>query len=233
MTTKTRLTILAACAALLPATAFTFVLLSPPRHWAATPVQICVKGPGHVSVADADRGVTATIQAINDTSSLLAGMGWNLTSSGQVTNAYACSSPWVLGDGNPTIAFNEMIGGTCGGSCLAATFTGYYNCSTLDFDGHCVITDSDIETRRNKADRYGGPYYSLNEACTAGREWNLEAIMVHEVGHQIGLGHTSVTGATMYPSVTSCNNGGATIAADDAAGMQALYPPPPPPEPLP
>ena len=47
--------------------------------------------------------------------------------------------------------------------------------------------------------------------------------MVHEVGHLLGIGHTNVSGATMYPSVSSCNNGPATIAADDRAALNALY----------
>ena len=36
-------------------------------------------------------------------------------------------------------------------------------------------------------------------------------------------GHTNVGGATMFPSVASCNNGPATTAADDQAGIVALY----------
>lgn len=209
-----------------PMAAFTYTLLNPARHWASTPVEVCVKSPGHISIGlnDQDGGVTATIQALNGTHPLLAGTGWNGTSSGQIVNAAACSSAWALGDGKPTIAFSEMLAGTCTGSCLAATFIGYYDCSNPLPDGHCVIHDADVETRRNKKDRSGGPYYSLYEACTPGREWNIEAIMVHEVGHLVGLGHSGVAGATMYPSVSSCNSGPAVIKADDASGLQALYP---------
>jgi hypothetical protein len=32
-----------------------------------------------------------------------------------------------------------------------------------------------------------------------------------------------VTGATMYPSVSACNNGPASIEADDKAGINDLY----------
>lgn len=208
-----------------PTVAYTYTLLQPPRHWASVPVQVCVKSPGHVSITanDSDRGLTATIQALNGNHPLLAGTGWNVTSAGTVVNATLCSTAWRLGDGLPTIAFNEMIKGTCVGSCLAATFTGFYHCDPALPDGHCVIDDADVETRSNRSDKSGGPYYSLYEPCTLGKEWNIEAIMVHEVGHVLGLGHSEVVGATMYPSVSSCNSDPATISADDAAALGTLY----------
>lgn len=214
---------------LAPLAAQTYTLLQPTRHWRSIPVGVCVKSPGHVSIAanDADQGVTATIQALNGTHpSLAGGSGWNTVPSvGTVVNASACSTPWQLGDGVPTIAFSEMIAGTCSGSCLAATFIGYYHCNDpLHPDGHCLIDDADVETRRNKKDKNGGPYYSLYESgCASGREWNIEGIMVHEVGHVLGLGHSNVPGATMYPSVSSCQSAPATIEADDISGLDALY----------
>lgn len=212
---------------LVPTVASTYSLLNPARHWASSQVQVCVNSPGHVSITagDTDGGVTATIQALNGSHPLLAGTGWNFTPSGQVINAVPCSTPWKLGDGNPTIALTEKIKGTCVGSCLAATFTGFYSCPAgFDgSDGHCRIDDADVEMRSNKADKAGGPYYSLYESCAAGKEWNIEAIMVHEVGHVLGLGHSDVKNSTMYPSVSSCNSAPATIEPDDVTALNALY----------
>jgi hypothetical protein len=207
-----------------PAMAYTYNLLSPTRHWPSVPVQICVKSPGHVSITadDLDGGVTATIQALNG-NSVLAGTGWNFTAAGTVVNAVSCDTSWALGDGIPTIAFKEMIPGTCTGSCLAATFIGFYDCSPPLPDGHCAIDDSDVETRSQKADRWGGPYYSLYEPCRRGKEWNIEAIMVHEVGHVLGIHHSNVVGATMYPSLSPCTSSTAVITDDDSAALDELY----------
>jgi len=218
---------LLAATVLVPTAAHTFNLLKPVRHWASVPVQVCVVGPGHASITadDPDRGLTATIQALNGTHPNLDGTGWNgVAAVGPVIDAVSCNTTWRLADGIPTIAFNEMITGTCVGSCLAATFTGFYHCDPALPDGHCVVDDADVETRKNKADRYGGPFYSLYETgCTRGKEWSLEAVMVHEAGHQLGIGHTDVVGATMYPSLPSCNPAAATIENDDISALDVLY----------
>jgi hypothetical protein len=54
----------------------------------------------------------------------------------------------------------------------------------------------------------------------------IEDIAAHEFGHALGLGHSTILGATMYPSVSSCNASNRTLDADDIAGAQVLYPPP-------
>jgi hypothetical protein len=187
-------------------------LLSPLRHWTSDPV-ICVKTPGHVSISDSDGGVTETIKSLNNNA------GWNGAVAGRVLTAVStddspCSNQWQLGDGQPTIAFDEVVKGACSGSCLAVTFVSYYDCDPV-VDGFCQIVDADIQTRKNRADKFGGPYYSESESgspqCTRGREWSIEAIMVHEVGHVLGIGHSNVTGATMYPSISSCNSAAVSI----------------------
>jgi predicted Zn-dependent protease len=47
--------------------------------------------------------------------------------------------------------------------------------------------------------------------------------MVHEVGHVLGIGHSNVTGATMYPSISSCNSAAVSIEQDDKNALNALY----------
>ena len=53
-------------------------------------------------------------------------------------------------------------------------------------------------------------------------EYDVDGIMAHEVGHVIGLGHSNVAGATMYPSVSACNTGNRSLAADDIAAAQGV-----------
>ena len=52
----------------------------------------------------------------------------------------------------------------------------------------------------------------------------LEDIATHELGHALGLNHSSSSTATMYPSYSYCSQVPRTLASDDIAGVKALYP---------
>jgi hypothetical protein len=178
-----------------------YVLLSPTRRWASDP-HVIVDNRGLSSVTDGDLGRTRTRNAIVSTAA------WNGAGSGTLlTAAVGSVASFSLGDGRPMLNFRNPYG-TCSGNCLAATYTGYYTGST--------IYDADIVTNYN-----GVAWASLGESCSG--EYYVEGVMVHEVGHLLGLGHTNVGGATMYPSVSSCNNGPATTEADDEAAIRDLY----------
>jgi hypothetical protein len=71
-------------------------------------------------------------------------------------------------------------------------------------------------------------FFAGSSGCT-GSGFYIEDIAAHEFGHALGLGHSTSTNATMYPSVSSCNAGNRTLDADDIAGVRALYPLQPPP----
>jgi hypothetical protein len=48
-------------------------------------------------------------------------------------------------------------------------------------------------------------------------------VLTHELGHALGLNHSTDTAATMYPSYDLCSTGMRTLAADDIAAAQSLY----------
>jgi hypothetical protein len=178
-----------------PALAYT--LLSPRRRWATTPITVRVYNVGNSTITDGDGGVTAVVNAIR---------AWGIISSSST------SSPAVRGSAPATIMLNSNGGGLCTGSCLAATLTGYYVSQT----GDDRITDADVYTNTAQ------PLYSSRESGCSG-EYDIDSIMTHEAGHIIGLGHSSVAGATMYPSISACNTAPRSLAADDIAGRDDLY----------
>jgi hypothetical protein len=170
-----------------------YVLLSPRRAWASTPIVVNVYNGGNSSIADGSGGVNATVSAIR---------AWG------VVNSASTPLQAVRGAAPATIMLNTN-GRICTGSCLAATLTGYYSGS--------IINDADVYTNTKYK------FYSSGEADGCSGEFDIEGIMVHEVGHVIGIGHTNVAGATMYPSVSSCNAANRTLEADDIAAKNDLY----------
>ncbi len=193
---------LAVVATLAAGSALGYVLLSPRRTWDSPP-NVVVDSRGNSSITDGDLGRTRTRNAI---------LAWNSAGTGTRLSATVGSiSGFSLGDGRPMLNFQDPTG-ACRNNCLAATFTGFY---TQRPNGTYRITDADIVTNRQHA------WASLGESCS--NEFYTEAIHTHEVGHLLGLGHSGVSGATMYPSVSACNNGPASLANDDRAGIQDLY----------
>ncbi|RWR73117.1 metalloendoproteinase 2-MMP-like protein [Cinnamomum micranthum f. kanehirae] len=53
-------------------------------------------------------------------------------------------------------------------------------------------------------------------------EIDLESVAVHEIGHLLGLGHSSVEEAIMFPTISSGTRR-VELAADDVTGIQLLY----------
>jgi hypothetical protein len=176
--------------------AMAYVLLSPRRRWATTPITVRVYTTGNSTITDGDGGVTAVVNAIRV---------WGIISSSTTSSAA------VRGSAPATIMLNTN-GGVCTGSCLAATLTGYYTTQT----GDDRIYDADIYTNTAQ------PLYSSREAGCSG-EYDIDGIMAHEVGHVIGIGHSNVAGATMYPSVSACNTANRTLATDDINAKNDLY----------
>jgi predicted Zn-dependent protease len=170
-----------------------YVLLSPRRTWASTPVNVPVYQVGNSTITDGDGGVTAVVGAVK---------AWAVATSAKTSQAA------VRGQAPATIMLNTN-GRICTGSCLAATLTGYYSGST--------IYDADVYTNT----RYS--FYSSREADGCSGEFDIDGIMVHEVGHVLGIGHSNVAGSTMYPTVSSCNPNNRTLEADDLAAMHDLY----------
>ena len=60
--------------------------------------------------------------------------------------------------------------------------------------------------------------------------FDVETVAVHEIGHIIGLAHSSVAGAVMRSTIGS-NATNRALTQDDISGVQGLYPQPPTPQP--
>lgn len=194
--------------ALLVATsAMSFVLLNPPRRWFDTPRNVTVDQQGMASVTDSDNGVAESLVAVTE---------WN-GSGVNVTSSSSGNVGPTLGDGISELAFDDPFN-VCTGSCLAATFTGFFDDGqTGDCGGLSVvaITDSDVVFNT----RFDFTSQSEPDGCSS--EIFIEPVVTHEVGHLIGLGHSQNGDALMAPSISTCVF--KPLHADDIDGRNALY----------
>src|SRR5688572_29434032 len=52
---------------------------------------------------------------------------------------------------------------------------------------------------------------------------DLQGVACHEYGHALGLGHSNVGGATMFPSISGSGTAARSIELDDRNGVQFVY----------
>ena len=109
-------------------------------------------------------------------------------------------------DGENAIFYSETDGG---GALATCTWAAFSNGDLFGFDIEFYSTGGGLDF-----------VWSLDPAFN---EFDLESVAVHEFGHALGLGHSAVATATMFPTVTAGSTGNRTLDADDIAGAQALY----------
>jgi len=134
-----------------------------------------------------------------------AGAGTLLALSGGDTNVTQLAN-----DGVNAIMFRQATNG----GAIASNYTWW--------DGSNHIIDSDVVFWN-----YGRVFFTGASGCSGG--YYIEDVITHELGHGLGLDHSSFidsTGATatMYPSTGYCDQNFRTLSSDDIDGVRALYP---------
>lgn len=185
--------------------------LVPFRTWDENPV-VVVDLFGLPSVTDLDGGVTRTLSAITSLSA------WNgaLADIG-VLAVPGLVPPVPIPEGVPMISFQDPLG-ICRFPCIGATLATFF---AQREDKSWRILDADIVTNR-----YQWKFTSQLEdplAATCNLEFYVEALMVHEVGHLLGLGHSRFAEDTMLPNLGFCDNSFASTTFRDNACLASLY----------
>jgi matrixin len=167
-----------------------------PSKWALSPVSYFVNASNlDLSSAAAEAAVRAGASA------------WGEQSQARFRFAFGGGSTQATttNDGVNLVVFRNASNG----SAIATTYWWSNGSGIIDAD--IVFWDAAFR------------FFAGANGCSAG--FYIEDIATHEFGHALGLGHSTLAGATMYPSVSSCNMSNRTLDADDIAGVRSLYPP--------
>jgi hypothetical protein len=160
--------------------------------------------PGDDIVADMVAGMTAWSTA--------AGTSVRLTNAGDTTGCGV-----QLADGKNTISFNNCDNyfspsAGCTGILAVSGIVRYYPTQTRTINGR-------VFSKAQEANVAFNPYLF----CNFSNRCQIQEVATHELGHAIGLGHSTDAAATMAP-IAHYDNRCALLNADDVAGVAFIYP---------
>jgi hypothetical protein len=137
-----------------------------------------------------------------------AGSNWSTQSQAnvQLVNAGTTTTNVVALDNQSTVFFRN----DANGSLAAETY--WWT------DGTGKIIDADIVIHEANY-----VWYTGTSGCTNNGLY-IEDILTHEFGHFLGMYHSTVGTATMYPSGSYCTQELRSLDPDDIAGIEASYP---------
>ena len=163
--------------------------------WSTVPVVFLVN-PRNADVAEA--AAETALRAGMDVWNLQSGSAFRYTYGGLVTDTTTGY------DGRNVILFRDATNG----SALATTYSWWSGSTMLDSD--IVFWDGAYR------------FFTGTSGCSGGAY--IEDIAAHELGHSLGLKHSTALDATMYPTYNYCSQALRTLASDDQAGAKFLYP---------
>jgi hypothetical protein len=114
------------------------------------------------------------------------------------------TSTTTANNGRNEVFFRSGTNGTY----IATTYYWYSGSRALDAD--IVFWDGAYK------------FYTGASGCTGG--FYIEDVATHEFGHALGLGHSSVSDATMVSGQKYCGTYKRSLAADDKQAVETLYP---------
>ena len=216
MPRRTFIVVSFAVAALLTPPVSGYELVSPPVRWfdADLPRHVTIDDRGMASVNDGDFGKTAAVNAV---------LEWNNPPVGGDALSILTTSIGAVpatDNSNSYLSFDDPDN-LCSGSCLAVAWWSYFSTTMTNectgtvfrktFDSDIHFNDSYSWTTQGEDPGGSG--------CSG--EFYLEAVVRHEIGHLLGIGHSGVGSAVMYPSVSSCND--KPLGQDDVDARDAIY----------
>jgi hypothetical protein len=194
---KASFKIVAAIVLLFGAGAMTTAYSTLGHKWAVQQV------PYYINPANKYMSETAALSAIQAAAS-----NWSAQSNANILLYYMgrTSGASISANGKNEVFFRDESNG------------GTYGQTYVWWDGTGALIETDTIF-------YTGSYTFLADgaACPGGALY-LQDAATHELGHALGLGHSSVSTASMNPYMNACSTSFRTLDSDDLAGIESLYP---------
>ena len=159
--------------------------------------------PYYINPANADVSESAALAGIQ-----AGAMAWSAQSNADVSFYYMGKTS---GSSLQKNGRNEMFFRSASAGSMAAETYWWYDSSNKLIEADIVFYDG------------GFRFFTGSSGCSSGVY--LEDIAAHEFGHALGLGHSNVSTASMYPSIKYCTTAVRSLDTDDLAGVEKLYPP--------
>lgn len=106
----------------------------------------------------------------------------------------------------------KSLKGTTNENALAVTHT--YHTTTSDADGWMHITKAPIDINSDKS------WDTSSNTCATGKH-HLRSVLRHEYGHVLGIAHSGLSSACMYPSIAAGQV--KPLTSDDIKAGQSIY----------
>lgn len=158
--------------------------------------------PYYINPNNSDVSPAAAIAAIQQAAS-----AWSMQSNADFSFYYMgqTSGSSITNNGKNEVFFRNETSGSIG-----QTFR-YWNSAGTLVDTDIVFYDASWK------------FFAGYSGCSGG--YYIEEIATHEFGHALGLNHSTVSTASMYPGAYTCATWKGSLDSDDIAGVEALYPP--------
>jgi hypothetical protein len=157
---------------------------------------------------NASNGPACCLSASEQQNEIVSGINaWNIAGFGGSTTKSGAKK-----DGVNAISWSKLGGTTLGVTNYVSTDTS----QSQVCNGNLLYRFQEVDIRFNNAFKW-----QTANSCSGG--YDLDGVATHEMGHGVGLGHSNVQGATMYPSVAACDFSLSSLASDDKNGYSAIY----------
>src|SRR5688500_14867623 len=153
-------------------------------------------------------GATCCLSVSAQASQITSGITpWGIASFGGTTTKSGAKR-----DGQNVISWGKLGGTTLG----VTNYIGTDTSQSQVCNGTLIYRFTEVDVRFNNA-------FDWQTSSTCSTGFDLAGVSTHEFGHAVGLGHSNVSGATMFPSVARCDFSISSLANDDKAGYSSIY----------